>query len=136
MRHGAEHQRRDQNPERIAMSGAGEGVTAESADQQRNAGDGEGDDQGVDDRDPEFVLDPGPFITRQGERAAGLLGGAGAFDGEPPALAREKVGLDLEAAPDRPCKGEDGGEQPEHQKGGGQGFQAQRLADHLTPPSC
>ena len=83
--HGAKDQRRDQHPEGIAMARPRQCIAAERAYKQRDASDGNGNNQRVDGRPPEFIFDPCTFVASQCKSTTMLHLGAGAVDCVPKA---------------------------------------------------
>jgi hypothetical protein len=72
MRHGAEDQRGDQDPEGIAAAGAGQRIAAQRADGQRDDVTTDGDDQVLITGRQNSLLHPGAFIALPAVKAAGL----------------------------------------------------------------
>ena len=86
VRHGAIHQRDDQDPERIAETGSRELVSTKRAKCQGNRHDAERHQPSVHGRCPEFLLDPCAFITAAGKPPSGFSQRSGPVEGISPVL--------------------------------------------------
>ena len=115
MRHGAEHQRDDQQHEGIFGRRPGQRVTAQRAEGQADGNGADRDDHGVAHGLSELLFGrEGGLIAQRGEVGTELA--QRVFAGEVLGPVAEEVGFDLQAAPHGPDEGKGGDQHPQHGK--------------------